>query len=256
MRFKTLFSIILVFFLFCSVAFTTEQKMNLNLSAAAVENLDIQCGAGFLKITGVAGLDKIEVKAAINVKGLDMDKLKSFIEENITLTLEKKGDRATLISKIKSPSVFRWKSMWIDLQVWVPKKLALNIKDGSGEIVIKNIGGKLALKDGSGDISLGDVFNETRIIDGSGSLILESIKGNLKIRDGSGEIKIKNVTGDITLKDGSGSIEIFKVNGSVEIWDGSGSILIDGVEKDVNIHSAGSGGVEVKNIKGKYCRKK
>jgi DUF4097 and DUF4098 domain-containing protein YvlB len=51
--------------------------------------------------------------------------------------------------------------------------------------------------------------------------------------------------------DGSGEIELYDIAGSVEIDDGSGDIVIDGVQKDVTIVEAGSGGVEIRNVRGK-----
>ena len=56
------------------------------------------------------------------------------------------------------------------------------------------------------------------------------------------------------MTDGSGTIFIQQVGGTVKIDDGSGSIHIDGVEKDVIIEDSGSGGLDIRNVKGKVYR--
>ena len=92
---------------------------------------------------GVEGLDEIKVKADIIAGNKKGKSLAEFIEEYIDLSLERHGDRAVLISRIK-PSHFSF-SFWgdgnsrIDLTVEVPDKMNIEIKDGSGDTELKNM---------------------------------------------------------------------------------------------------------------------
>lgn len=284
--------IMLVMFIFplAVSAKTYAEVKELSLSSEGISAMKIECGAGFLRLKGVKGQNEIKVKADVIAGNRKGEELNEFIEENVELSLERHGDRAVLISRIE-PSGFSLFSLkndnkHIDLTVEVPDKMNLAIKDGSGDIELKNINGevniddgsgamevndvkgKLEIHDGSGDLEIKSIDAKTEIHDGSGDLSIHNVKGEMEIRDGSGSIGIKDITGDITIYDGSGDIKVEKVNGdleikdgsgslwvmdidgNVEVYDGSGSIYIDGVSRDVNIPESGSGSVNFKNVKG------
>lgn len=247
MRFKISFLVML--FLFASIAFPSEQVKNLSLSAKGINELDIDCGAGFLKVYGREGLDEIKVKAEIVVKG---GNVKRVIQKYIKLSLKKRGRSAVLISQIDwhgFSSLF--KSAVINLTVTVPKNMDLIVDDGSGSMEIKGIIGDLKVYDGSGSIEIEDITGDLKVDDGSGSIKIEGIKGDVDIDDGSGKLEARDIQGDISIEDGSGTIYVGDIGGNVTVRDGSGSININGVEKDVNILRSGSGGLNIKNVKGK-----
>ena len=241
-------------------AFTdpVKKELNLNLQAAGIETLKIDCGAGYLKVRGVEGLNQIEVKATLEVKGIDEDELEEFKKEFVDLSLEKSGSKAVLTSEVKDnfsiSSIFKNKSAHINLDVQIPKNLALDVKDGSGSVEIFDMNSDVELEDGSGSITIENINGKLEIEDGSGSIGLNNIGGNVKINDGSGSIDIKDVGGDLNVDDDSGSIDIKDIKGSVVVDDGSGSISIYGVDKDVTIKNAGSGGLSIHNVKGTVKR--
>lgn len=235
-----------------------EDEMKLNLPADGIKTLEIDCGSGYLKIKGEEGLKQVEVEATLVVKGIDEDKVPAFKKKYMKLNLEKKGSSAVLTSKIDYNSVsalFKPKSAQINLDVRVPRNLALDIDDGSGSIEVLNIAGKVDLEDGSGSVTMDKITGSVSIDDGSGSIELRSIGGDVDIDDGSGTITVEDAAGNVDVKDGSGTINIYKTGGSVVVSDGSGSINIDGVGKDVHIKRDGSGSVSILNVKGTVKKK-
>jgi hypothetical protein len=232
-----------------------QSRETLTLAAAGCQSLRIECGAGWLKVQGDDKLERIEVSAVLTVKGIGEAELTGFKKEYVTLTLEKSGDRVVLTASIDSG---HWlerlfdhgRDARIDLDVRLPRRLALAVDDGSGDIEIRSCDGGLRLEDGSGDARLADIKGKVRIDDGSGSLYLDAVGGDITIEDGSGDIELKGAGGDVEISDGSGDIAVSQALGSVTIEDGSGDIDIDGVEKDVVIEEAGSGGVRIRNVKG------
>ncbi len=243
----------LLFVFACVSGFSFQEEKTLNLDAAGINGLEIECGAGFLKVKGSDDLNAIAVDAKIVLKGIDEDDIKSFIKDNVTLTLEKKGDRAILVSKIDSSvtSLFKKREARIDLNVKVPAKLKLSIDDGSGSMEVSGISGDVEIEDGSGSVVLDGIGGNLEIEDGSGSIDAQNVGGNVEIEDGSGEIKLERIKGNVDVDDNSGTIKIYGIGGSVVVDDGSGGIYIDGVEKDVFIKNAGSGSVKIDNVKGK-----
>lgn len=221
--------------------YTTEKQ--LTLDAQSIELLEIDCGAGFLKVSGVQNTTEIKVQAEIFVSDIDRDRAEEFLEKTVRLYLERDGDEAVLESGIDYRGSF-WEKLFddhpnvrIDLTVQVPRKINLKIDDGSGYIVIENINGSVKLDDGSGETTI------------------RGISGDVWIDDGSGELHISDIGGDVEIDDGSGEITVRDVRGNVRVDDGSGSIEIQGVSKDVIIEDDGSGSVHISDVEGEIVRR-
>jgi DUF4097 and DUF4098 domain-containing protein YvlB len=244
----------LLFLVALAAASAAQSRETFTLAASGCRMLRIDCGAGSLKVVGEGNSDKIEVNAVLDVRGLAENELPDFKKEHVELKLEQTGDHAVLIAKIESgfslENLFGGHDARIDLEVRLPRRLSLAVDDGSGDIEIREIDGGLDLEDGSGSIRVTNVQGPVKIDDGSGDMQLAGLKGGVKIIDGSGDIELKDAGGDVSVEDGSGEIRLYHVLGSVRIDDGSGDIVIDGVEKDVTIEEAGSGGLEIHNVKG------
>ena len=253
---KIFLFVLLLFVIGWGYGFAAQSRESLALPAAGLKSLHVDCGAGYLKVRGVEGLEQIEVSATLVVRGIAESDLASFKKEYVTLKLEKDTGRAVLIAKIEA-DFFLAKLFGgghdarIDLDVRVPQRLSLAIDDGSGDIDVRAVDGDVNIDDGSGNINLAVIHGHVEIEDGSGDIILAEIAGSLQIEDGSGDIKVNDAGNDVDIDDGSGQIELNRIRGSVIIDDGSGDIVIDGVEKDVRIDEAGSGDVEIRNVKGR-----
>ncbi|RKX19989.1 MAG: hypothetical protein DRP51_06495, partial [Candidatus Zixiibacteriota bacterium] len=249
---QILFSLIL---LLAATAFADyEETRNLNLSAEDIEELKIDCGAGYLQISAVEGLTAIEVEAEIYVEGMRRSKAENFVEDNLNLSLRERRKTARLISTFDhsgfSFGLFSgFKSAGVNLSIRVPKHLILDIDDGSGDIIIENAGNDIDIDDGSGDIEIENLTGRLDISDGSGEIRLIDITGNIRLEDGSGEIILNNIKGNISLDDGSGDVEIEQVIGSIELDDGSGEIDAFEIDGDFFIDD-GSGNIDIENITG------
>jgi len=234
MRSKCFFLLITLLILCTTAAFSFEKVQDLSLSAEGIHKLKIDSGSGSLKVTGNSSLSTIEVKAEIIVKGKSDKDAAEYIRKNVVLTLEKKGDKAVLVSRFKN-KLFSG-SRVINLKVSLPKNIHLDVDDSSGGVSIQNITGDIYVDGGSGEVEV------------------ENIHGNVKIDDGSGSTSVKNVEGNVSIDDGSGSIDVNRVSGSVVVDDGSGSIDIDGVGGDVHIKDDGSGSLSITDVKGKVFK--
>jgi DUF4097 and DUF4098 domain-containing protein YvlB len=229
-------------------ASTYREDRVLSLEVTRIQELHISCGAGALVVQGQDRED-IEIKAEIVVEGVSEEKTRDFVQENVELSLKKKGRTAYLISKTDS-SFWGSEKAEVNLVVFIPRELSVNIKDGSGSIEARHIKGHVAIQDGSGSIALHHISGDLSIDDGSGDIMAEDIEGDVTIKDGSGSISTKKIGGNLSIVDGSGSIDVHTIGGSVVVDDGSGSINITGVEKNVTIESAGSGSCNISGVKG------
>lgn len=235
-----------------SLVFASEFKemRDLTLDTNNKQRFSINAISGYLKVKGSDDIDQIQVKATIRVEtgfSFDEDDAKEYIADNLTLTLTDDGSSAQLEVKFDDNSWFNNRSRAVDLDILVPSKLALKVRDGSGSLSIVGMNNGLDLKDGSGSATLRNIAGDVKVDDGSGSLNIEDIRGQLEIDDGSGSMSISNVTGNVDVEDGSGSMSISNVTGNIEIEDGSGSISINDVRGSVRVND-GSGSINANNI--------
>ena len=203
----------------------------LKLDTDGIETFVINAGAGSMDIKGVDGLDKLVVIATVVVPESDEDDAMRFIDKKMRLSLQKKGNRARLVSDFEDGFFGRDWSARIDLEINVPTGMAIEIDDGSGSIDIDDVAADVSIDDGSGSIDVQGV-------------------ANLSIDDGSGSINVSAASGDVSIIDGSGSIEVRSVTGSVTIDDGSGGIRVSDVEQDLIIVDDGSGGFSYSDVRG------
>ena len=230
------FLFILVILVCSSGLFAHQESRELKLDASGLEFLRVDAGGGFLKILGEEGRDNILVTAEIILKGKSERQAQEFIRKNVKLELSRQGGGAVLVSQIESKFGFSWRTQIIDLTVYVPSRLTLDIDDGSGEMFVSGINAKVRVDDGSGEIKI------------------EHVRGDVDIDDGSGTIEVEDVQGSVFIDDGSGTIRVRDVTQNVEISDGSGTINVDGIGGDVIVKDDGSGGISIKDVKGRVIR--
>lgn len=211
----------------------TETR-DLELSTSGIDILEIDAGAGSIVVNGVTDSSNITVKATIRVENDDDDAIK-LISKNLVLKLEKKRSKAVLDAYFEQSSWRHNDSAAVDLEVSIPRGLAIFVDDGSGPMQIN------------------DVHSDVNIDDGSGSIEVSGAT-NVVVDDGSGSVRIANVTGDVEVEDGSGDIKVQSVGGTVTIDDGSGGIDVHDVGQDLDIVDDGSGSVRIADVRGSVYR--
>lgn len=215
-----------------AVADDYVENRELSLDAAGIDALFIDTDAGSLQVKGEAGRDLIEVRARIVIPDADADEGGKVVAKSLRLALDRDANVARL------DAVFE-RGFWgfgaegrIDLEISVPAAMNLDVDDGSGPIEIRSVDAEVNIDDGSGSIQVSDA-------------------AAVYVDDGSGSIDIDTVAGDVVIDDGSGRIRVEHVGGSVTIDDGSGDIDVSDVEMDVIITNAGSGGVRLRDVRGR-----
>ena len=219
-----------------------EFRDDVELRGSAVDELDVDAGAGTLVIRGADEVGVIRVTATLCAS--DRDRL-----EALEVTLD--GDRLETDYPDGEGGWLRFGSHYarIDLMIDVPAGTHVHVEDSSGRVRIAGVG-DVELEDGSGNVQLEDV-GSVSIVDGSGSLSIEGSTGDVEVIDGSGSIGIRGVTGDVVVEDGSGSINIAEVGGSVRIVDpGSGGVNVRDVTGDLVVTDGRRERIRYSNIGG------
>ncbi len=222
-----------------------RDTLEASLPADGVTSAAIRSYAGDLDIVGRDGLTTVEVRGTACAG--DADDL-----ARIALGAEVRGDRIVIDPEL--PELSSWgrnNYAYLDLVIEVPRHLALDVNDGSGDIDIRGVGA-LELEDGSGDIEIEDTDGSVEIVDGSGDLDVRDARGEVRIQDGSGDVEIDRVGALWIEEDGSGDIRVATVGGDVMVErDGSGSIRARDVGGDFTVERDGSGDVDYRDIAGR-----
>jgi hypothetical protein len=196
------------------------------VDARGARRVVVEGRAGFLRVRGVDGL------AEVRVRGTARASRRAVLDE-IRLVARREGD--VVVVRADIPDRYDgWDDdlRALDLTVEVPRGIAADVVDGSGELEVRGVGA-LDLRDGSGSVDVEDV-------------------GPTRIEDGSGEIRVRDVRGDLRLADGSGSIEVRRVRGSVVVErDGSGGVDVQDVGGDFTVERGRGRGVTHAGVRGR-----
>ena len=221
-----------------------RREVDRQLDAAGLDGVLIEAEAGSLEVVG-ADIDRVRVRGVLCASDDD-------VAADSRLILERRQDAAWIEADL-ADATGGWRGGYVrmDLTVEMPRSLAADIRDGSGEIFVSGIAA-VRVDDGSGELTIENVPGQVIIVDGSGEIRVANV-GGVEIDDGSGEIDVSGVAGNVFItEDGSGSIEIRDVTGDVRIAeDGSGSILVIGVGGDFILEEDGSGSVRYRDVQGR-----
>jgi len=244
------------------------------IPAEGLTTLNIVVGAGDLRVEGIEGLDQIQVEVRIYSQGGDCDGDAEILDDMDYELYATEDGQARLWVDVDEG----WMGFWADVTVQAPADMALEIRDGMGDIDISDfaslvlddengdadiegilgdveiedgtgdltllhVGGAVSINDGNGDIDMLDVAGPVELFDGTGDTWMEDIRAEVLIEDGSGDLDLRTIDGDVTIDDGSGDIDIRDVRGVVSIHDGSGDIHVENVE-DLEVIEDGSGDID------------
>jgi len=225
-----------------------EKDINLTLDLSASDVLAISAAAGELEVIGVSGSDQAVISGKVCASK------EAWLEESEVNTSS--GRRAEI--NVNLPDInggWSWSGnsyVSLDLHVEVPQDLALEVKDSSGDMLLKNIAA-LQLQDSSGGIEIENARGSISIRDSSGDIDIDEAAGDLTIEaDSSGDIYASDINGSVlVIRDSSGDIRISHVSDNVVVErDSSGDIRVSDVGGDFRVLKDGSGGIHSSDVRG------
>jgi DUF4097 and DUF4098 domain-containing protein YvlB len=163
----------------------------------------------------------------------------------------------------------------LDLEVSVPKKSVLTIRNEKGDVGVSDMATPVSITNGSGDIEVRNTVGDVSIDTHKGATKVSDTNGNVKISGRGGEVSVNSATGGLTL-DGEffGPITADKVakgvrlisqrtdltltqltghletsSGNLEITDAPGNLNLRTNRYDISVENAG-GKVQIDNRDG------
>ena len=221
-------------------------RRDFDIDAAGLEALVIEPGWADIRVQGVPGLDRVEVRGKACASSAEL-------LEQLTVSEHREGARAIVRAgrSIDSTSLFRAVRLSLDIEVRVPPSLALEVDSGSGDGVVRDVA-SLNWKSGSGDLEARNVAGDMTVRVGSGDVEAEDVGRFELVSTGSGDIEVSGVRGDVEVGGGgSGDLQFVRVAGNVRIGSiGSGDVTLRDIERDVFVESTGSGDVSADGVRG------
>jgi hypothetical protein len=224
-----------------------QEPRNLDIDAAGLHTLEAKLGSSDLRAEGVAGLNKIEVRARAcaseksRLAGLTLDQTR--VSDTVTLTTHQ-ADQQNF-------STFGSNYAYIDLEVRMPQSLALRVRSNSGDSDLKNLS-SLDFSSHSGDLIVHHVDGAVVVDVHSGDVKADGV-GSLDVQhSGSGDIQAENVKGEVHVgRVGSGDLTFTSVGKGVHVESvGSGDVIVHGAGGTVVVDSIGSGDVSASDVGG------
>ena len=223
-----------------------EGERSFTASASGIQELWLRAGSGELVVEGVEGLNELRGTARACASSQDLLDGLDLISET---------DGSTFRVETHHPDMSGWRGgnryARLDLHVEVPAGMAADIQDGSGGLILRDLGAVM-LKDGSGEAGIEGIRGDLNVVDGSGELTISDVTGVVVVEDSSGELLLVDLASDLELRDSSGEIEIRGVGGAVTLFDGSGEIDIRDVFGTVTVVRDGSGEIDVRGVGGDF----
>ena len=236
---------------FLAVPFTAAAHgadFDRSLPVSSAPDLYVSTGSGRIQIT--PGSDsEIHVRAHIYASsnaGGDVNARMAEIAANPPI---RQSGNTVHIGDVDPGQRSKYNNISIDYQITAPRSVAMNLRSGSGDLEVDNLGRYLKAEAGSGSVRAHGVAGPAELHSGSGDIELQqAASGDVQAATGSGSIRIQGLNGGLVARTGSGDIEAGgQLSGPAKLQTGSGSIRLHlGSSAHYNLDAAtGSGDIRV-----------
>jgi len=209
-----------------------RETMQKQFVAEKVMALRVRDDSGDIRVTADDATNEVAIRAETIVEGRpSVAELKTYLAR-VQMNTHMEGD--TLLVRADYPrDEFSRKRINVSVNyiIAIPKRLALDLLSGSGNVDARGAHGGVQAHSGSGNVTLAD------------------IAGTVEATSGSGDVSVKDarVRESLQLDSGSGNVgaEAIRVSGSaltVTMKSGSGNVDFEGDARELAMHS-GSGNV-------------
>ena len=171
----------------------------------------------------VHGWDKSEVSYKATKRARDDEELKG-----IDIQTQQQGSSISIIAKSLHDTGEA------SLEVYVPRKAALNVSSGDGELDAEGVSGDLTLRTGDGAIKVSNGKGQLLVNTGDGDIRITNFDGQVDARTGDGAIALDGSFVGLSARTGDGSITLsvpsnanFTIETNAEGLDSSGMTVAE-----------------------------
>jgi len=168
-------------------------------------------------------LEVTQLEGVVSVSGWDRDEMRvqaTYDEDEGRLDIRQSGGTIHVSTKGE------WgEPVYGELELSVPRGIALEITGVSVEVDIEGSAGSVSVSTAEGEILL---------VGGAGNVALNAVDGPVTVAGASGKISINAVDGDVSVSESEGAIAVTAVDGDVTLEDiTSDNVSVNAVDGDI-----------------------
>lgn len=211
--------------------------------AKDVQRLEVYSRTGAVRVNP-SDSQSISIKTRVRVRNLGSQQANEEakngaprITQGNTLRVEV-DPSLTLTSKITA----------VDLEIQVPRNLALQVLIHNGDVSVRDHIGDLVISTESGKVEVERIKGKTTIADDNGQIFVREVEGDLEVKTKAGTLEVENVTGKTTLENTFGPVRAGHITGNLRIVCKNGRVQMDSVDGDVEAQIE-NGPIQALNLK-------
>ncbi len=117
-----------------------------------------------------------------------------------------------------------WKNRRVDIEVFVPKAVRLNLRTGDGDADVRGLTGEVTIHTGDGNLQLEQLEGVIRATTSDGDIDVRDAKGDLTFETGDGHVRLENIEGKLHASTSDGNVKVTGRFEVMEIKTGDGRI--------------------------------
>lgn len=199
-----------------------KEELSWDLEGEGVSVVNARTQSGALDLQGV-DQTIVTVKAEKRVRAPTQEHAEAFAQQ-VKVNVELEDD--TVVIAAEYPETPPDVSVSVSFMIKAPPFVEAELKTGSGNIKVSEVGGKVIADAGSGGLKISKCKNTLNLHTGSGAITVAENSGQVNADSGSGGIRLQKNVGAAVLHTASGKIRVSGIEGDLEATSDSGNITV------------------------------
>ncbi|WP_018132637.1 DUF4097 family beta strand repeat-containing protein [Effusibacillus pohliae] len=207
----------------------TVELPDARFAAKDMQRLEVYSRTGAVKVSQ-SNSESILIKTKVHVRNANAQQANDEAKKGTPRVTQGATFRVDVDPSLEMSS----KITGVDLEIFVPAKIALQVLSHNGNVSVKDHVGDVVVSTGSGDVNVSQIKGKATIADDNGQVTVNGVEGDLEIKTKAGSLEVDQVTGKAVLENTFGQIRASHIGGSLSIVCKNGRVQIDSVQGDVD----------------------
>ena len=212
-------------------------KKEFTVSPGGTLYVDLDRGNMYVE---VVRSDRVQITMERDAKAENKDAERAMLK-NHEYSFDKRSNDVHIRSRFRHqrrPLQWRGRNpVKIKLTVGVPSEYSVEFHNGSGNIEVEDVTGRVEGRTGAGNIVLSDITGIVDIKSGAGNVEVEGEIERASIHTGAGNIEVRGPLGSADINSGAGNIDteiIAQPSGDTRFRTGAGNVVVT-LDEDVSV---------------------
>lgn len=177
--------------------------------------------------------NKLRLEAQIRIATNNKEEAMGLINNIININV---GPTTTIASSNPNQDIDH-SLQYVNITLWVPKELKVNVKTGFGDVLVANMENDVTVKQEHSDVDINNIKGNVDISSQFGSIRVNQIAGDLAIINAHGAVDVQNVTGSADIENSYNSTQVVDVVHNVSIKSKHGQVDVENIQGDAQVEN-------------------